>query len=100
MSLGDEKYVALTTFTSDGRPKVTPVWIASLGERQLGFTTASSSWKVRRIRHTPAVQLQASDSRGNPRDVQFLAISIVGRIARLVGRGSGTDCAVVITVDG
>lgn len=124
--LGDERYLSLTTFTRDGRPKPTPVWIAALGGGRLGFTTASSSWKVRRIRATPSVTLQPCDSRGRVREgtdvttgraevvtggefeqvrsrirgkygIQFRLIALWGRLARLVGKGSGTDCAVVIT---
>ncbi len=127
MSLGQEKYVRLTTFTKDGRPKQTPVWIADLDDGGLGFTTASSSWKVKRIRSNPDVVLQPSDSRGNVREateatrgtadvrtgpdfesvrkqvaskygIQFAAISLWGRVARLIGKGSGTDCAIVIDV--
>ena len=127
MSLGHEKYVRLTTFTTDGRPKQVPVWITGLDDGDLGFTTASSSWKVKRIRATPDVVLQPSDSRGRVREgteptrgvarvrtgaefeavrkqvakkygMQFAAISAWGRLARMIGKGSGTDCAIVIEV--
>lgn len=67
MTIGDEKYVSLTTFTKDGRPKPSPVWIANLGEGKVGFTTREDSWKVRRMRNTPAVVIQASDMRGRPK---------------------------------
>jgi len=129
MSIGDEKYVRLTTFTKDGREKPTPVWIADLGDGTVGFTTASSSWKVKRVRATPTVVLQPSDSRGRVRagtepvegtaqirtgadfeqvrncvgkkyGIQFAAITLWGKLTRLVGKGSGTDCAVVITPAG
>jgi PPOX class probable F420-dependent enzyme len=125
-TLGAEKYVLLTTFTRDGRPKPTPVWIADLGDGSIGFTTASSSWKAKRIRNTPGVVLQPSDARGRVTEgtepvtataelregagfeavrsavarkykLQYQAISFWGRLARLVGRGSGTDTAVVIS---
>ncbi len=101
--------------------------IAALGEGRVGFTTASSSWKVRRIRATPAVTLQPCDSRGRVTagsvatpgraevvtgaefepvrsavaakyGLQYRAIWLWGRLARLVGKGSGTDCAIVITL--
>ncbi|MGI9579008.1 MAG: pyridoxamine 5'-phosphate oxidase family protein [Microthrixaceae bacterium] len=64
MSIGDEKYVSLTTFTKDGRPKPTPVWIATLGGGKIGFTTQADSWKSKRMRNTPSVLVQASDMRG------------------------------------
>lgn len=125
-ALGAEKYVLLTTFTRDGRPKPTPVWIADLGDGTLGFTTASSSWKAKRIRNTPGVVVQPCDARGRVRDgtepvqataelregadveavqgavarkykLQYRAITLWGRLARILGRGSGTDTAVVIS---
>ena len=66
--LAAEKYVRLTTFTKDGRAKPAPVWIADLGDGTLGFTTDVGSWKVKRIRNTPSVELVPSDARGNPKD--------------------------------
>ncbi|NNC79410.1 MAG: PPOX class F420-dependent oxidoreductase, partial [Acidimicrobiales bacterium] len=48
MSIIDEKYLSLTTFRKNGEPKATPVWIVDLGNGTAGFTTASSSWKVKR----------------------------------------------------
>ena len=66
--LADEKYIRLTTFTKDGRPKPAPVWIADLGDGTLGFTTDLGSWKVKRIRNTPSVEVIPSDARGNPKD--------------------------------
>ncbi|MEZ5226350.1 MAG: PPOX class F420-dependent oxidoreductase [Acidimicrobiales bacterium] len=128
MSISDEKYVALTTYRRDGTPKPSPVWIAALPDGSVGFTTASSSWKVRRLANNPSVTLQPCDSRGNVRSgtspvsgtaravqgdefeavrsaiknkygIQFLAITAVGRLAKLIGKGSGTDTAIVITLD-
>ena len=125
--LGDQRYVSLTTFTRDGRPKPTPVWIAPLGDDRVGFTTAASSWKVQRIRSTPAVTLQPCNVRGRittgsvatpgraevvtgaefepvrsavaaKYGLMYRAISLQGRLARMIGKGSDTDCAIVITV--
>jgi hypothetical protein len=76
--ISDEKYVRLTTWTGDGRPKHTPVWIVGLphdtsdvalaesGDSavRVGFTTGSNSWKVRRILRNSAVELQPSDAEG------------------------------------
>jgi len=72
--LADERYVRLTTWTADGRPKHTPVWIVGLAEpttdrpdrstNRVGFTTGSHSWKVRRILNNSAVELRASNSEG------------------------------------
>lgn len=64
-TISSEKYVSLTTYRKDGTPKRVPVWIADLGDGTVGFTTASSSYKVKRIGNNPKVTLQPSDTRGN-----------------------------------
>ena len=61
------RYVLLTTFTKDGRPKSTPIWVAPDGGGGLLVITEEKSWKVKRIRHTPRVRLAACDMRGNPK---------------------------------
>ena len=128
-AIATEKYVSLTTYKRDGTPKSVPVWIADLGDGTVGFTTASSSWKVKRIRNDPKVTLQPSDARGNIRPgseavsgtaeirqdaagfeavrnrikdkygFQYTLTSLVGLGAKLLGRGSGTDSAVIVTLD-
>lgn len=65
MSIADEQYVSLVTFTKDGRPKPLPVWIVDLGDNTAGFTTWGGSWKAKRVRNTPRVTLQPCDQRGN-----------------------------------
>ena len=47
-----EKYLLLTTFTKDGRPKPTAIWAAPDGDGLIVITQATS-WKVKRIRNTP-----------------------------------------------
>ena len=64
-AIGDESYVQLTTFTRDGCSKPAPVWIAPLGDGRVGFTTGVDSWKARRIRRTPRVELRVCDRAGN-----------------------------------
>ncbi len=123
--LSAEKYVRLTSFTRDGRPKNTPVWAADLGDGRLGTTTDSDSWKVRRIARTPRVEITASDGRG---DVEPHAVTVAGqadivssqdprysrmesallskyglmyRVFRLIRRIRGkTPCGIVFTPDG
>lgn len=126
--IADEKYVALTTYKKDGSTKTLPVWIADFGGGQVGFTTSSSSYKVKRINSDSRVVLQPSDSRGNVKDgtepvtgtavvktgdefapyatmvkkkygIQYGAMKLVGTFMSLIGKGSGTDSAVVITLD-
>ena len=122
-----EKYVQLTTFTKDGRPKRVPIWIADLGDDTVGFTTGGTSWKAKRMRTTPRVELRPSDSRGRTaggapvvtgtaelsQDLfdrangaikakygwQVPMISAVYRIGRMFGRGHVTDTGVVITLE-
>jgi PPOX class probable F420-dependent enzyme len=70
--LADSKYVALTTFRrpTDGAERgvgvSTPVWIAGVDDRLLVMTQAETG-KVKRVRHTPDVALQACTQRGIPR---------------------------------
>lgn len=45
-----EKYLLLTTFTKDGRPKPTPVWGVPHGGKLL-ISTDAGSWKTKRIHH-------------------------------------------------
>jgi len=59
----DAKYISLTTFTRDGTPKATPVWITGRDGIHV-FTTGAESWKTRRLRHDPRVELRVSDMRG------------------------------------
>ena len=65
LSLADEQYVLLTTTRRTGAAVPTPVWIARDGE-SLVVTTGAESGKVKRMRHTPAVTLQACDRMGTP----------------------------------
>ena len=129
MAISDEKYVNLTTFTRGGRPKPTPVWITDTGDGTVGFTTFSTSWKVKRINNDAKVTIQPSDARGNPTagtevlegtavalqgqefervkkliqakyGIQFAMINLVGKVRAKMGKDSGTDTAIVITLNG
>ncbi|MFN3258745.1 MAG: PPOX class F420-dependent oxidoreductase [Ilumatobacter sp.] len=128
MTITDEKYVSLTTYKRDGSTKSLPVWIADFGDGTIGFTTSSSSYKVKRIINDPRVILQPSNSKGDVRDgtepvtgtavvatgdgfaryepflrakygLQYRGIKLFGAVMKLIKRGSGTDAAVVITLD-
>ena len=70
------QYVLLTTFTKDGRPKPTPIWAASDGDRLL-VITQGKSWKVKRIRNTPRVTLAVCDMGGHPKSVAIEATATV-----------------------
>ncbi|MGL6236700.1 MAG: PPOX class F420-dependent oxidoreductase [Segniliparus sp.] len=58
-----EKYILLTTYRKDGTPKPTAVNAVRAGHELLLLTPATS-WKVKRIRNTPRVTLQACDRTG------------------------------------
>ncbi|GAA3579122.1 PPOX class F420-dependent oxidoreductase [Amycolatopsis ultiminotia] len=58
-----EKYVLLTTFRRDGRAVPTPVWAAADGD-ELVVWSAREAGKVKRIRNSGEVRLQACDIRG------------------------------------
>lgn len=124
--IANEKYVSLTTYRKNGEAKPAPVWIVDLGDGTVGFCTASSSWKVKRITNDPKVTLTPSDSKGTVTPgaetvtgtavtsqadfdrvwslvmakygVMARGIKLVGRFMKLIGRGSGTDTAVIITI--
>jgi uncharacterized protein len=70
------QYVLLTTFTKDGRPKPTPVWAASDGDRLLVISEAKA-WKVKRIRNTSRVTLAVCDIRGRPKSEAIEATATI-----------------------
>lgn len=64
MGIEDEKYVRFTTYKRDGTPVSSATWIVPLDGGRLGFSTDSTSGKVKRLAHTAKVELQPSDVRG------------------------------------
>ncbi|HEY7628413.1 MAG TPA: PPOX class F420-dependent oxidoreductase [Ilumatobacteraceae bacterium] len=82
MSIGDEKYIAFTTYKRDGTPVTTPVWAVPLDDGKLGFWTSSSSGKAKRLGHTSKVMVQPSNGRGKPKPgstaVQGTAVLVTG----------------------
>ena len=61
--LAAESYVVLTTFRRDGRAVPTPIWLAGNGT-ELVFWSERKAGKVKRIRNSGRVEVQASDVRG------------------------------------
>ena len=90
MSLGDEKYLLLTTFKRDGSPVATPVWSVPLDDGNIGFWTSSGSGKAKRLAHTTRVTVQPCDARGKVTD----GPSPIEATARVV---SGDDMAEIRT---
>ena len=70
------QYVSLTTFTKDGRPNPTAIWIARDGDRAL-VITEKNAWKVKRIRNTARVTLAVCDRRGNVKGEAVEAVATV-----------------------
>ena len=70
------QYVSLTTFTKDGRPKPTAIWIAADGDRAL-VITGGDSWKVKRIRNTPRVTIAECDRTGKVKGEPVEAVATI-----------------------
>jgi PPOX class probable F420-dependent enzyme len=70
------KYILLTTFTKDGKPKPSAIWAVPDGDRLLVMTD-EDSWKVQRIRHTARVTLAVCDPRGKPKSESIDAVARV-----------------------
>jgi uncharacterized protein len=92
--IAEARFLLLTTFTKDGRPKPTPIWAAPDGDRLL-VITEEKSWKVRRIRNTSRVTLAACDAHGKPRSEAVEATATVldksqtGHVYDAIGRQYG-----------
>ncbi|AKK27738.1 PPOX class F420-dependent oxidoreductase [Mycobacterium sp. EPa45] len=70
------KYISLTTFTKDGRPKPTAVWVVPDGDAAL-VISEKNAWKVKRIRNTPRVTVAICDVRGNVKSEAVEAVAAV-----------------------
>ncbi|MDQ2636149.1 MAG: PPOX class F420-dependent oxidoreductase [Actinomycetota bacterium] len=70
------KYILLTTFTKDGKPKPTAIWGAPDGDKLL-MITDDGSWKTKRIRNTPRVTIQRSGALGKPKGEPVEAVARV-----------------------
>ena len=64
MSIGEEKYVSVTTYRKSGAAVSTATWITTLDGGRIGFWTSSASGKTKRLRNNSRIVLQPSDSRG------------------------------------
>lgn len=63
LSVGDSKFVSLTTFRRSGEPVSTPVWIGRDGD-ELVVTTPGGSGKVKRLRNSGRIELRPCSRRG------------------------------------
>lgn len=73
--VAQSKYLLLTTFTKDGRPKPTAVWGVPVGEDKLVIITDKGSWKTKRITNTPRVTICRSSALGKPKGEPVAAVA-------------------------
>jgi PPOX class probable F420-dependent enzyme len=66
--IGDEAYVAVTTFKRDGTGVETPVWVVPFGENRVAFWSSASVGKAKRLRRDPRILLLPCDREGNTRE--------------------------------
>ncbi|AEF40499.1 PPOX class F420-dependent oxidoreductase [Hoyosella subflava] len=64
--LAEAEYILLTSFRKSGEGVATAVWAAPRGERLLVWTP-TESYKVKRIRRNPRVEVSVCDLRGRPK---------------------------------
>jgi PPOX class probable F420-dependent enzyme len=62
-SFADSKYFNLRSFKKDGQPVDTPVWFAPVDGKWFVWTNGTS-YKVKRIRRNPRVEVARCDMRG------------------------------------
>ncbi|QBD78315.1 PPOX class F420-dependent oxidoreductase [Ktedonosporobacter rubrisoli] len=79
MRSGCSHTVLLTSFRRDGRGIGTPVGMMSI-DNKLYFMTSTSTWKAKRIAHTPHVQLALCTYQG-----KVLGPAVDGTALRLMG---------------
>ena len=64
LGLGESDFIQLTTFRKNGLPVPTPVWVVRDGDAISAFTPAGAG-KLKRLRHTSRVTVQACSRRGS-----------------------------------
>jgi PPOX class probable F420-dependent enzyme len=72
--VAESKYILLTTFTKDGRPKPTPIWGVP-EDGKLLVSTDAGSWKTKRINNTPRVTIQKCNPLGKPKGEPVEAVA-------------------------
>ncbi len=80
-SLGQGKYLSLTTFRQDGTPVSTPVWLVRDGD-VLRVITQADSGKAKRLRNDPRVLLAPCDARGNLKGPQIEGMAMLQDAAK------------------
>ena len=62
-NLDGESFMSITTFKRNGQGVATPVWFVVV-ENHLYLMTDAESWKVKRLKNNPKVELAASTAAG------------------------------------
>jgi PPOX class probable F420-dependent enzyme len=95
------KYLSLTTYRRDGSPVSTPVWFVEEDGR-LFATTASDSYKAKRLRRNPAAMVGPCTATGRPTadavpaTVEFLPADEHGHVDRLMARKYRVDRILIL----
>ncbi len=76
LDLGEERFISLTTFRRVGTPVPTPVWVVRDGDTLL-VTTPEGSGKVKRLRHTPRVEMRPCTRTGKVADDAPVSVGVV-----------------------
>jgi hypothetical protein len=93
--LAAERYVVLTTFRKDGRAVPTPIWVAG-DAGELVLWSERKAGKVKRIRNSGRVEVQACDVRGQKThgavvagEARLLDLSETERVRTAIARKYG-----------
>jgi len=68
--LKDGKYISIKTFRKNGESSATPVWFVEENNK-FYICTGGATFKVKRIRNNPQVQIASSQSNGNLKGKYF-----------------------------
>lgn len=75
-ALRGQRYLSLTSYRKDGTAVRTPLWFAEGGDA-LYVMTRSDSWKYKRIRNRPQVEVAPCTMRGTVTGPDFPALAAV-----------------------
>jgi len=64
------EYINIKTYRKNGTEAVTPIWFVEKNEK-FYICTGGATFKAKRIRNNPKVQIAASDSKGNLKEQFF-----------------------------
>lgn len=93
-TLAEQEFVLLTTFRKNGEAVPTPVWLARR-DSALVVSTPEGVGKLKRLKHTPRVELQPCSRRGTqlPGTPVMTAHTVVSRDAAMIAESEGALAA-------